>query len=333
MLPQVKYGHSINDFNRIVEEDYYDSETYSSTAATAAEMCFRRAVVGGMVLSHFSSKNDVGARRGWQHIRQRSAAFYIIWFPESGKFSVTQDSRSETISREQFVITYGDRPLSIEAAPGTDKTTSQLHVIVPAHLFRDACPEVDGLCGRPFQMSNTPATLARQVFSTLFMRPEQVPAELAARFTNVALEAIGESMRAETGSRVIRRVNMKDAHVQKLLDYIEQHITESDLSVAKVAAGCKISPRYLHYLLKQTNSTFREHVQERRLQQANKWLKDPKYNQFTISEIAYMTGFRSSSHFCHMYRERFGHSPKETRLTVPPPGSDRLKPRPVLTTV
>ena len=74
-----------------------------------------------------------------------------------------------------------------------------------------------------------------------------------------------------------------------------------------------ISPRYLCYILKKSELSFSNLLWERRMNTAYDWLKDGKMQHYSISEIAYLVGFKSSAHFSRMFKLRFSVAPREFR--------------------
>jgi AraC-like DNA-binding protein len=99
-------------------------------------------------------------------------------------------------------------------------------------------------------------------------------------------------------------------------DYILQHLHEEDLSPGRIAQANRISLRYLHMLFQRSDMTVSGWVLDRRLHACKQALTDPAYNRQRISEIAFRWGFNSTSHFCHVFKERYGASPGDVRRTT-----------------
>ena len=94
---------------------------------------------------------------------------------------------------------------------------------------------------------------------------------------------------------------------------IEQHSSDPDLSAAAVAARLGITPRYVHLLLEETGRTFSNHLRARRLQRALTLLRDPRWHQCKIADIAGEAGFSDLSHFSRVFRRRYGATPSGIR--------------------
>jgi AraC-like DNA-binding protein len=70
--------------------------------------------------------------------------------------------------------------------------------------------------------------------------------------------------------------------------------------------------RYLHELLRDTNTTLGQWIRDTRLQAAMEDLKNPT-DRRAIGEIAYTRGFTDQAQFSRAFRARFGVTPKEAR--------------------
>jgi AraC-like DNA-binding protein len=93
--------------------------------------------------------------------------------------------------------------------------------------------------------------------------------------------------------------------------YIDRHLTDPDLSPAKVAAALGISVRALHLLFEPTGSSFSRHVLRRRLEQCRSaLLADPAR---PVIDIAFAWGFGSLSGFYRAFQAAFGVSPGDLR--------------------
>ncbi len=94
---------------------------------------------------------------------------------------------------------------------------------------------------------------------------------------------------------------------------IMSHLTDPQLSVAAVATRLKLTPRYIHMLFEDDESTFSEYVVEHRLIRAHRMLTDLRSADRAIGAIALDVGFGDLSYFNRTFRRRFGATPSEIR--------------------
>jgi signal transduction histidine kinase/DNA-binding response OmpR family regulator/streptogramin lyase len=97
--------------------------------------------------------------------------------------------------------------------------------------------------------------------------------------------------------------------LQRSIDIIEQHISDSEFTVALFSKKVGMSRVQLHRKLQAlTNCSAREFIQILRLKRAEQLLQQRAGN---ITEIAYEVGFNNLSYFSQCFRRQFGKLPSE----------------------
>ena len=110
-----------------------------------------------------------------------------------------------------------------------------------------------------------------------------------------------------------QRVATRAAKLRQVKDYVTLHLSEPDLTPARVAAAMKISVRQLHFLFEPTETSFAEHVLARRLEECRAILESPSNRTRSVTDIAYAWGFNSLASFYRAFGQRFGVSPGRVR--------------------
>lgn len=312
----VRAASSEQEFGEIFAKDYYRADSYALDGG-APQRSFRLATAqtGMLPVGRFSGYG-VGVRRTWSHIRQGLGNFYLVWFPIDGSLSITQDeAHGETVSRGQMAITCADRPFHIKALAAQGQSLcSNIHVMVPKHLMCTHLPEIDRLCGRVYDAASGVPLVVQNIFLTLFREADNIAPQVASELGHAALETLIGHIRRTSRDSFQR--DPRQGQLEKLLNHIRDNLATQGLTADRVARGCNISPRYLHYLMTQHHMTFSEFLRDCRLRQARIWLEDADYDHFAIVDIAYMAGFTSGSHFSQCYRDNYGVSPRETRQSA-----------------
>jgi AraC-like DNA-binding protein len=106
-----------------------------------------------------------------------------------------------------------------------------------------------------------------------------------------------------------QRAATQAAKLRQVMDYIAVHLSEPDLTPARVAAAMKISLRQLHLLFEPTGTSFAEHVLGRRLEECRATLESPSSRARSVTDIAYAWDFNSLASFYRTFGQRFGVSP------------------------
>ncbi|OQR62875.1 AraC family transcriptional regulator [Streptomyces maremycinicus] len=99
----------------------------------------------------------------------------------------------------------------------------------------------------------------------------------------------------------------------RVLEYVELHLTDPDLSPEVIARAHHISVRYLHKLFKDEDTTVGRWILRRRLEECRRDLLRHGRGGRTIAAVAARWGFLSATHFSRVFRSAYGMSPREWR--------------------
>ncbi|WP_176943839.1 helix-turn-helix transcriptional regulator [Pseudoxanthomonas sp. CF125] len=100
----------------------------------------------------------------------------------------------------------------------------------------------------------------------------------------------------------------------RIHNHIMTNIASEDLSPQNTAKAMRISVRTLHQACADNGTTFGGIVADMRMSYAAYLLRNGSAH---VSEVAYSIGFRSLSHFCRLFKNRYGVSARHYRLTKP----------------
>ena len=96
---------------------------------------------------------------------------------------------------------------------------------------------------------------------------------------------------------------------QELKEIIQDQIdTNLSLSLQEVSQSLRVHPAYLSREFSKyfDNLSFGEYIRKLRIEKAIKFLETTKYS---LSEIAYLTGFSDQSHFARVFKKQTGLQP------------------------
>ncbi|MFI5793700.1 helix-turn-helix domain-containing protein [Streptomyces sp. NPDC051677] len=99
----------------------------------------------------------------------------------------------------------------------------------------------------------------------------------------------------------------------RIMEYVELHLTDPDLSPEAIARAHHISVRYLHKLFKDEDTTVGRWILRRRLEECRRDLMRYGRGSRTIAAVAGRWGFLSATHFSRVFRSAYGMSPREWR--------------------
>lgn len=95
----------------------------------------------------------------------------------------------------------------------------------------------------------------------------------------------------------------------KVVEVIEEHISEEEFSIEQFSREVGMSRVQLHRKLKAlSGKSASNYLRSVRLSKAKKMIEEQEGN---ISEIAYLVGFSSPAYFTRCFKEEYGHPPSE----------------------
>lgn len=103
------------------------------------------------------------------------------------------------------------------------------------------------------------------------------------------------------------------AHRNRALHYMEQNLHDSFLAPEQVASTVGLSLSYLNKIFAAFDLTVMGELRRIRLTTARRMLHSAQFTHFSISEIAFRSGFKSLSDFSRAFRQSFGLSPTQFR--------------------
>jgi AraC-like DNA-binding protein len=98
-----------------------------------------------------------------------------------------------------------------------------------------------------------------------------------------------------------------------VIEYIEAHLRDPELSPASISAGLRVSPRYLRTIFASGGEKMGAYILRRRLEECARQMGSAAWNAHTLTEIAFSWGFNSAAHFTRTFNEKYGMAPREYR--------------------
>ncbi|MFT3823245.1 MAG: two-component regulator propeller domain-containing protein [Chitinophagaceae bacterium] len=100
-----------------------------------------------------------------------------------------------------------------------------------------------------------------------------------------------------------------ETFLERLVQFIEEHLTEPTLQVEEMAKAVNMSRTTLYRKIKAlTGQSAIEFIRRIRLKRAAQLLERKEY---TVNEVAYMTGFSDVDYFRKCFKEEFGKTPRQ----------------------
>lgn len=150
-----------------------------------------------------------------------------------------------------------------------------------------------------------------------------LPTSMECRLGRNAVDLLGTLVADVLGVGAAEAPAQPTAHSQAaraeqraaILEHIEQHLADPQLSPASIAAAHFISVRALHLLFEGTGETVAALIRQRRLARCREELIDPRNRDRPVAVIGARWGFADPAHFSRVFRAHYGAAPGQLRRT------------------
>lgn len=241
---------------------------------------------------------------GPREVARTDGAYYFVNLQLAGRCITTVEGRTTVVRRGELVVVDTAEPYFFHL----DRPWQMLSFRVP-HAALDAAlrgrrPDL----GRPVSATGAGAAV-RALMPALWSLDAATPGagELVDSFATAV--AAASTTRTGTSTGTAHPTGVTRAAV---LAHVERHLGDRDLTVTGVCRRFAISPRTLHNLFADADTSFAATVRNLRLERAAAALADPG-TPATVLEIAAAHGFDDPTAFSRAFRRRFGVPPREMR--------------------
>ncbi|MFF4836914.1 helix-turn-helix transcriptional regulator [Streptomyces sp. NPDC001315] len=189
-------------------------------------------------------------------------------------------------------------------------------LLVPRELIGLEEADVQRIAQVPVTRSSRLGTLLSPFLSdlahTASTSPSPVGEMLAWNTVNLLAILAAEQLAGEEPGTA----DVQSPLMPKIFEFIELHLTDTELSPEVIARAHHISVRYLHKLFQEEGTTVGRWIQRRRLEECRRDLVLRGRGNQTIAAVANRWGFLSATHFSRVFRTAYGMSPREWRDTA-----------------
>ncbi len=247
--------------------------------------------------------------RGRRHISRNTPRLYSFLLQAKGSSIFQHCGHEAQLSEGDFVLVDTGLPHYFL----TKEEATTIMVRVQPDLLREYLPTPEQFCGlhlgRPVGFTSTVAAMVQSLSDQVASGTNMAYEERVARYL---LEMI--SMSYTMGFETVTRGSAVAWQRQSdIVRYIEDNLRDPQLSQASIAAGLRLSPRYLRTVFSISGEKMSAYILRRRLEECARQMRNPAWNGHTLTEIAFSWGFNSAAHFTHSFRDQFGIAPRDYR--------------------
>ena len=291
--------HACESFSPLVS-DPVDIRTFDGSIA--------RTAIGDMMLADVYSEAQV-VQHSRAHVARTRSPLFFLHLQLEGESISRQDGREAHLKAGDFTLCDSTRHYQ-SVFPGRNRL---LVLGIPDAQLRRQVGNPECLVAIPMPGSAG----VRGLFSRLLRHywvecRRELEQSAAARVTCAILDLLGAAY-AELPCTQSHRSSLASAHRIRIINYIEMHLDAPDLTPTTIAAGCKMTPRYMHHLSSGHDESVARYILRRRLEECARALRSDAQCGRTVTAIAFDHGFNSPTHFGRVFRAKFGATPREYR--------------------
>lgn len=181
-------------------------------------------------------------------------------------------------------------------------------VIFPRDLVHGVCPRLAEVEALPALAERPGTGLLVRYVDALSDELPRLDERSAAAAADVLLELVRAVVEPDA---VDARSARREALRARARRYIRANLADPRLGPAAVARALAVSLRTLHAAFADTDESVAALVRRSRLARCREDLLAPSGG--TVTEIAFRWGFTDATHFSHVFKREYGHSPREAR--------------------
>lgn len=249
-------------------------------------------------------------RRTSRHIRAADPGLYAIVFSLQGRLAMSHRGRSVEQTPGELSLGDSSHPFALR----TGEDTTIIRAELPMSLLPLARDRIERLM--PLRLPGTTgpsALLAQSLAHVVTDATSYRPAD-ASRLGSIVVDLLTATVAHELeAERDVPDDSRRRALLLRIDRFVEQHLTDPDLSPGTIAAAHHISVSYLHRLFSTRQTTVAASIRRRRLERARRDLADPALAGVPVHRIAARWGFADHPTFTRAFAATYDVAPSDLR--------------------
>lgn len=151
--------------------------------------------------------------------------------------------------------------------------------------------------------------IATEFSVALALESDNINDDLRRRLGSQLIDIVALALMSSEGDVPSLEGSVQQARLRSVQLWIEEHLSDPDLTLERIAQANNMSLRYLHLLFQRSGMSVSEWLWNRRLQRCYDQIA--KQDGRSVTSIAFAHGFSSSAHFSTMFRRKYGIRPRD----------------------
>ena len=258
-------------------------------------------------LFRFVAQSDAArSSRGRDEISRHPMDCYCVYRELAGGAHYDFAGRELTTRRGSILIVDLDQPFVTQPVSGAGFRHGVL--LLPKPMLDPHLPAQTGAFSRPLPEGPGLGGLAASALESLWREWDDIPEASMSLAADTLCRLVGLAFGAAAGDHAVA---IRRGRLARARRYIDSHLTDPELSLARAAAALRISERTLYASFEIEGTTFAAHVRRRRLEECRDALVACPSRP--VMDVALSWGFGSMPTFYRAFQAAFGLSPGELR--------------------
>lgn len=237
---------------------------------------------------------------------------FLLSLQVRGAGSLRQDGRTTILRPGDFAVYDVTRPYSLMF----DNEFEQVVMQIPRKQLKARLFDIDELTAVGVRGCDGAGRLASTLIAQTASQLPHLDSESLVQAQNCVLDLTANALANSQGRRSEIVSENQELTIRRILQHIEDCLSDPFLTCERVAAENGISERYLRKLFQGKGHSVSEWIWMRRLENAKSDLRNPRFAHRSISSIAYDWGFKDTAHFSRAFKKRFDQTPRGLRARV-----------------
>ena len=284
--------------------DVYVHVDVNATQPETYRGFIREAKFGEVVLTDILL-SEQRIKRNAQHISQLDKECYYLQLVHTGNISVYQRGETHRSNAARGAIFSAADPYELQ---GHGEVRS-FYLEIPRDEFAQRFPREHIPVSASINTTQGLGRIATEYCAMLATEGSKLEAGSRAHLGGQLMDMLAFTLLSSEGDMPAAEGSIKKARLRSVQQWIEAHLSDTDLSLERVANANGMSLRYLHVLFQQAEMSASEWIWSRRLQLCYDAIA--KGDSRSITSIAFDHGFNSSAHFSTQFRRKYGISRRD----------------------
>lgn len=246
------------------------------------------------------------------NISNSTEDIFLLYLQAAGQSQLRQANQDIHLLQGDLALCDGTRPSQLNLVPMGSLRHEMIVVKIPAPHLISLAPGARALAGIKLDGNTGVSAILSSLLLNAWKHRDEFTGHFETQVANKLLDFIALSLN-EYMPQQIAESTVQTGHLMQVKQFINNRLTDPELSISMISAANAITPRYLHKLFKAEPFTVSQYILNRRLEECEKALRNQQYAKHSITDIAHMWGFKDAAHFGHTFKKKFVISPGEYR--------------------